>query len=83
MKELQKVYLWGSRVTEAGVAKLQTALPTLQIYMWNRLLGIAGDIYEQACQVGNGAIAGCPKHQERAAHGARLFGVVGFDAPCD
>ena len=34
----------------------------------------SGDIYEQACQVGNGTIAGYTKH---------LFGVVGFDAPCD
>jgi hypothetical protein len=34
----------------------------------------AWDIYEQACQVGNGTIAGYPKH---------LFGVVGLDAPCD
>jgi polyferredoxin len=27
----------------------------------------SGDIYEQACQVGNGTIAGYPKHQECAA----------------
>ena len=40
---------------------------------WDRW-GIAGDIYEQACQVGNGTIAGIPKH---------LFGIVGSDAPCD
>jgi hypothetical protein len=47
------------------------------------LCGYSWDIYEQACQVGNGTIAGYPKHQECAVYGARLFGVAVFDAPCD
>ena len=79
LKGLKTLDLIGTHITDDGLVQLKAALPNTerrQIAMMSSSTpwGSSGDIYEQACQVGNGTIAGYPKH---------LFGIVGCDVPCD